>query len=77
MDGLIVDNCGEHDSESPQPAKCTNNNLILNKLKIALALIAEYVIDIMYSPVIRRIKCILAELAKNKTYITPDAKTNK
>jgi uncharacterized protein YehS (DUF1456 family) len=56
LNGLIIDKRGERDGESPQPEKRINNNLILNKLKIALALRAEDVIDMMSTSGIKMTK---------------------
>ena len=56
LNGLIIDKRGERDGEAPQPEKRINNNLILNKLKIALALRAEDVIDMMSTSGIKMTK---------------------
>jgi len=56
LNGLIVDKRGARDGEAPQPEKRINNNIILNKLKIALALRAEDVIDMMSTSGIRMTK---------------------
>jgi uncharacterized protein YehS (DUF1456 family) len=56
LNGLIVDKRGARDGEAPQPEKRMNNNIVLNKLKIALALRAEDVIDMMDSSGIRMTK---------------------
>jgi uncharacterized protein YehS (DUF1456 family) len=56
LNGLIVDKRGERDGESPQPEKRMNNNIVLNKLKIALALRAEDVIDMMSTSGIKMTK---------------------
>jgi uncharacterized protein YehS (DUF1456 family) len=56
LNGLIIDKRGKRDGEQPQPEKRMNNNLVLNKLKIALALRAEEVIEMMATSGIRMTK---------------------
>jgi len=56
LNGLIVDKRGARDGETPQPEKRINNNIVLNKLKIALALRAEDVIEMMSTSGIRMTK---------------------
>lgn len=56
LNGLIVDKRGARDGETPQPEKRMNNNIVLNKLKIALSLRAEDVIDMMSTSGIRMTK---------------------
>ena len=46
LDGLIVDKRGKKEGEPRAPEKRLNNNIILNKLKIALNLKADDVLDI-------------------------------
>jgi uncharacterized protein YehS (DUF1456 family) len=56
LNGLIIDKRGARDGETPQPEKRMNNNIVLNKLKIALELRAEDVIDMMSTSGIRMTK---------------------
>jgi uncharacterized protein YehS (DUF1456 family) len=56
LNGLIIDKRGARDGETPPVEKRMNNNLVLNKLKIALALRAEDVLDMMSTSGIRMTK---------------------
>jgi uncharacterized protein YehS (DUF1456 family) len=56
LNGLIIDKRGARDGETPPAEKRMNNNLVLNKLKIALALRAEDVLDMMSTSGIRMTK---------------------
>jgi uncharacterized protein YehS (DUF1456 family) len=47
LNGFIVEKRGKREGEQPVAEKRINNNIVLNKLKIALALRAEDVIDMM------------------------------
>ena len=47
LNGLIVDKRGKRDGPQPVPEKSINNNIIFMKLKIALNLKAEDVLEIM------------------------------
>lgn len=47
LNGLIVKNRGRRDGEQPKPEKTLTNNLILKKLKIALSLRDDDIIDIL------------------------------
>lgn len=47
LNGLIIDKRGKKDGPLPEPEKRLNNNIIFRKLKIALNLKAEDVMDIM------------------------------
>jgi uncharacterized protein YehS (DUF1456 family) len=47
LNGMINDNRGRREGEQPKPEKTLNNNLILRKLKIALNLKDEDVVDIL------------------------------
>lgn len=47
LNGLIIDKRGRREGEQPKPEKKLTNNIILTKLKIALDLKAEAVLDIM------------------------------
>ncbi|MEH6636563.1 MAG: DUF1456 family protein [Halioglobus sp.] len=47
LNGLITQNRGKRDGPTPEPEKTLTNNLILMKLKIALDLQSEDVIDIL------------------------------
>lgn len=47
LNGLINLNRGKREGEQPKPEKTLNNNLILRKLKIALTLTDEDIVDIL------------------------------
>ncbi|MCK4586312.1 MAG: DUF1456 family protein, partial [Gammaproteobacteria bacterium] len=47
LNGLIIDKRGKKDGPQPVPEKNINNNIIFMKLKIALNLKAEDVLEIM------------------------------
>lgn len=47
LNGLINDNRGKREGVQPDPEKTLNNNIILNKLKIAMNLQAEGVLEIL------------------------------
>lgn len=47
LNGLIVDRRGERSGPSPEPEQQLNNNIILTKLKIALALSGEGVMEVL------------------------------
>jgi uncharacterized protein YehS (DUF1456 family) len=46
LNGLINDRRGKQEGEQPKPEKCLTNNIILRKMKIALELKAEDILDI-------------------------------
>jgi uncharacterized protein YehS (DUF1456 family) len=47
LNGLIIDKRGQQEGPLPEPEQHLTNNLVLNKLKIALHLKVEYIKDIM------------------------------
>ena len=47
LNGLINDRRGKRDGAQPEPEKRVNNNIILRKLKIALDLKAEDILEIL------------------------------
>lgn len=47
LDGFIIDRRGKKDGPQPEPEKFLTNNVILRKLKIALDLKAEDMLEIM------------------------------
>lgn len=47
LNGLIIDKRGKKDGPQPKPERRLNNNIIFRKLKIALNLKAEDVLEIM------------------------------
>lgn len=47
LNGLIIDRRGKKDGPQPVPEKRLNNNIIFRKLKIALDLKAEDILDIL------------------------------
>jgi len=47
LNGLIREMRGEHDGEQPEPEQRLTNNIILKKLKIALNLKGEDILEIM------------------------------
>ena len=47
LNGLIIDKRGKKDGPQPKPEKKLNNNIIFRKLKIALDLKAEDVLEIL------------------------------
>jgi len=47
MNGMIIDKRGQKDEELPRPEKRLNNNIIFRKLKIALSLKDEDILDIL------------------------------
>jgi len=49
LNGLITDKRGKKEGPQPEPEKYLTNNIVLNKLKIALSLKAEDILEIMES----------------------------
>jgi uncharacterized protein YehS (DUF1456 family) len=49
LNGLIIDKRGKKEGPQPEPNKCLTNNIIFMKLKIALNLKAEVVLEILGS----------------------------
>ena len=47
MNGMIIDKRGQKNEELPRPEKRLNNNIIFRKLKIALSLKDEDILDIL------------------------------
>jgi uncharacterized protein YehS (DUF1456 family) len=47
LNGLIIDKRGQNDGPLPEPERRLNNNIIFRKLKIALNLQAEAILEIM------------------------------
>ena len=47
LNGLIIKNRGKKDGENPKPEKSLNNNQIFRKIKIALSLRDEDIVEIM------------------------------
>lgn len=47
LNGLICDRRGQKEGEQPKPEKRTNNNIIFRKLKIALNLKNDEILDIL------------------------------
>ena len=47
LNGLIVDRRGKRDGPQPQPERELNNNIVLNKLKIAFNLQAADILEIL------------------------------
>lgn len=47
LNGLIIDRRGKKEGEQPKPEKRINNNIIFRKLKIALDLKAEDILEIL------------------------------
>ena len=47
LNGLITDKRGKKDGPQPEPEKYLTNNIVLNKLKIALSLKAEDILEII------------------------------
>jgi uncharacterized protein YehS (DUF1456 family) len=76
LNGLIVKQRGPTDKPLRQPEQLLSNNIIFNKLKIALALKAEEVIDILSSADVNLNKYELSSFFRhieNKHYKTcPD-----
>lgn len=48
LNGLIIKNRGKKEGPTPEPEKRINNNIVFRKLKIALDLKSEDVLDILY-----------------------------
>ena len=49
LDGLIIEKRGKRDGESPKPEKVLNNNIILRKIKIALNLTSDEMLELLHS----------------------------
>ena len=47
LNGLIIENRGKKDGETPEPEKKLNNNIILKKIKIAMNLKAEEILALV------------------------------
>ncbi|SDZ94868.1 Uncharacterized conserved protein YehS, DUF1456 family [Desulfuromusa kysingii] len=47
LDGLIIEKRGKNNGPQPEPEQRLNNNIIFRKLKIALNLHAEHILEIM------------------------------
>jgi len=47
LNGLIIDKRGKKEGPQPEPERILNNNIILRKLKIALDLKAEDILELM------------------------------
>jgi uncharacterized protein YehS (DUF1456 family) len=47
LNGLIIDKRGKNEGPQPEPERHLNNNIIFRKLKIALNLQAEDILEIM------------------------------
>ena len=53
LNGLIIDRRGKREGPQPKPEKTLNNNIILRKLKIALAFKDEHIVDTLAKANIR------------------------
>ena len=49
LDGLIIEKRGKREGEMPKPEKVLNNNIILKKLKIALNLTSDEMLELLHS----------------------------
>lgn len=49
LDGLIIEKRGRREGELPKPEKVLNNNIILKKLKIALNLTSDEMLELLHS----------------------------
>ncbi len=56
LNGLIIDRRGKREGPQPKPEKTLNNNIILRKLKIALAFKDEHIVDTLAKANIRASK---------------------
>ncbi len=65
LNGFIIKNRGEKGSEVPKPEKSLNNNLIFRKLRIALNLKDEDILEILLLADFRFSKSELAALFRN------------
>lgn len=49
LDGLIIEKRGKREGESPKPETVLNNNIILRKIKIALNLTSDEMLELLHS----------------------------
>ena len=49
LDGLIIEKRGRREGELPKPEKVLNNNIILKKLRIALNLTSDQMLELLHS----------------------------
>jgi len=68
LNGLINEKRGKREGAQPEPEKNLNNNIILNKLKIALNLKSEDVLDVLSVTGFRFSKHELSALFRNKNH---------
>ncbi len=49
LDGLIIEKRGKREGEQPKPETVLNNNIILRKIKIALNLTSDEMLELLHS----------------------------
>lgn len=49
LDGLIIEKRGKREGKLPEPEQVLNNNIILKKLKIALNLTSDEILELLHS----------------------------
>lgn len=49
LDGLIIEKRGKREGEAPKPETVLNNNIILRKIKIALNLNSDEMLELLHS----------------------------
>ncbi|WP_394348520.1 YehS family protein [Litoribacter populi] len=67
LNGLIIDKRGKKDGEQPKPEKNLNNNQVFRKLKIALELKDEHILEILMLADFRFSKHELSALFRKPT----------
>ena len=49
LDGLIIEKRGKREGKMPEPEQILNNNIILKKIKIALNLTSDDILELLHS----------------------------
>lgn len=68
LDGLIIEKRGRREGELPKPEKVLNNNIILKKLKIALNLTSDEMLELLHSTDIKISKHELSAFFRNSNH---------
>lgn len=68
LDGLIIEKRGKREGEMPKPENILNNNIILKKLKIALNLNSDEMLELLQSQNIKISKHELSAFFRNPNH---------